>query len=73
VKYCISAAFASILWGLRQTEDMLERGSTTATATTSTQEVENLRGRMLQFMDVMKEMLLMSPTQLFKEEVCISI
>jgi hypothetical protein len=54
---------------MRQVEDMLERGSATATATTATQEVENLKARMLQFMDVMKEMLLMSPTQLFKEEV----
>ncbi|XP_065348255.1 cohesin subunit SA-2-like [Cloeon dipterum] len=73
VKYCMSAAFFSILWGLRQLEDMLERGSTTATNTTVAQEVETLKSRNNQFMDTMKEMLLMSPVQLFKEEAYITI
>ena len=73
VKYCISSALFSVLWGLRQVEEMLERGSTTATNTTVAQEVEALRARNQQLLEAMKEMLLMSPVQLFKEEAYVTI
>jgi hypothetical protein len=73
VKYCISSALFSVLWGLRQVEEMLERGSTTATNTTVAQEVEALRTRNQQLLEAMKEMLLMSPVQLFKEEAYVTI
>jgi len=43
VMYCISLALFGVLWGLRQVEEMLERGSTTATNTMVAQEVEALR------------------------------
>lgn len=62
-----------MLWGLRQVEEMLERGSTTATNTTVAQEVEALRLRNQQLLEAMKEMLLMSPVQLFKEEAYVTI
>jgi hypothetical protein len=37
--YCISLALFGVLWGLLQVEEMLERGSTTATNTKVAQEV----------------------------------
>ncbi|CAG2055041.1 unnamed protein product, partial [Timema podura] len=62
VKYCICACFFGILWDLRHLEELMESGSN------GTQELASLKHNLNNFMEAMKEMLLLGPSQVYKEE-----
>nr|CAD7397012.1 unnamed protein product [Timema cristinae] len=67
VKYCICACFFGILWDLRHLEELMESGSN------GTQELALLKHNLNNFMEAMKEMLLLGPSQVYKEEAYIVI
>nr|CAD7196855.1 unnamed protein product [Timema douglasi] len=67
VKYCICACFFGILWDLRHLEELMESGSN------GNQELALLKHNLNNFMEAMKEMLLLGPSQVYKEEAYIVI
>lgn len=60
VKYCISACYFGILWDLHHLEELAESGADAC---------KEVRQKLSQFMDCMKDMLTLESNQLYKEEV----
>ncbi|XP_063242671.1 cohesin subunit SA-1 isoform X2 [Bacillus rossius redtenbacheri] len=67
VKYCISACFFGVLWSLHHLEEVAEGGGNAAP------DAARLKTHLGSFMDTMKEMLLMGPQQVYKEEAYLTI
>ncbi|XP_054277370.1 cohesin subunit SA-2 isoform X2 [Macrosteles quadrilineatus] len=64
VKYCMSACYFGILWDLHHLEELAESGADAC---------KEVKQKLTQFFDCMKEMLTMESNQLYKEEAYITI
>ncbi|RZF44789.1 hypothetical protein LSTR_LSTR000741 [Laodelphax striatellus] len=67
IKYCISACFFGILWDLHQLERLAKENAADAAT------VSEIKQRLTNFMETMKEMLVTSTSQVFKEEAYLVI
>ncbi|XP_039276310.1 LOW QUALITY PROTEIN: cohesin subunit SA-1-like [Nilaparvata lugens] len=67
IKYCISACFFGILWDLHQLERLAKENAADANT------VSEIKERLTNFMETMKEMLVTSSIQVFKEEAYLVI
>lgn len=63
IKYCISACYFGILWDLHHLEELSESGAP------GQEVVLEVKNRLHQFMDTMKDLLVNGNSQLYKEEV----
>ncbi|XP_046686815.1 cohesin subunit SA-1-like isoform X2 [Homalodisca vitripennis] len=64
VKYCISACYFGILWDLHHLEELAESGADAC---------KEVKVKLVQFLETMKEMLTMESNQLYKEEAYVTI
>lgn len=67
IKYCISACYFGILWDLHHLEELSESGAPGQEA------VLEVKNRLHQFMDTMKNLLVNGSSQLYKEEAYLVI
>ncbi|XP_075217243.1 stromal antigen isoform X2 [Lycorma delicatula] len=67
VKYCISACFFGILWDLHHLEKLAKDGEAEES------KVAEVKNRLINFMETMKEMLVTSTSQVYKEEAYLVI
>lgn len=62
MKYCISGCYFGILWDLQHLEELAESGSDAC---------KELKVKLNQFFDTMKDMLSLEGNQLYREEVVV--